>query len=148
VGDEARRSEVEDVVERFSTWAARKPDVLGLALVGSRARGTDRPDSDVDLVVLVEDVAAYVETEEWARELGATAVVRTRRWGPLVERRARLASGLEIEVGIVEPSWASVDPVDAGTRRVVLDGFRILHDPHGLLGELAVACGTAGPSPP
>lgn len=42
-------------------------------------------------------------------------------------------------------SWArgaraATDPVDPGTRRVVGDGLRILHDPDGLLARLLEAC--------
>jgi len=48
---------------------------------------------------------------------------------------------LEVEVGIGPLSWAQIDPVDAGTRRVVTDGCRILHDPDGQLQRLLVACG-------
>jgi len=53
------------------------------------------------------------------------------QWGAIAERRIVLPSGLEVEVGIGPLSWAQIDPVDAGTRRVVTDGCRILHDPDG-----------------
>lgn len=52
----------------------------------------------------------------------------------LTERRLRLASGLEVEVCIGHPSWAETDPVDAGTRRIVSDGIRVLWDPYLRLG--------------
>ena len=61
--------------------------------------------------------------------------------GPLTERRLLLKGGLEVEVGIAEPSWAATDPVDPGTRRVVTDGLRILHDPDRRLAPLAVVAG-------
>jgi hypothetical protein len=59
--------------------------------------------------------------------------------GPLTERRLQLEGGLEVEVGLTEPAWAATDPVDPGTRRVVTDGMRILHDPDGRLAALAAA---------
>ena len=34
---------------------AQRTDVVGVLLFGSRARGDHRPDSDVDLVVIVRD---------------------------------------------------------------------------------------------
>ena len=122
------------VAQRVVRWATPRPDVRGVALAGSRARGTARPDSDVDLVVLVDDPRAYLG---WpAEELEEAAVdLRTRWWGPVLERRFRLPSGLRVELGFAPPSWAAV-PVDAGTRRVVADGFVVLHDPSGLLGRL------------
>jgi hypothetical protein len=58
--------------------------------------------------------------------------------GALTERRLRLPSGLEIEFGFVEPSWANVDPVDPGTAAVVLHGGLLpVYDPHGSLKLLA-----------
>lgn len=68
--------------------------------------------------------------------------MRTLEWGVLTERRFALPSGLEVELGIASPAWAAIDPVDTGTRRVVSDGVRILHDPDGLLETLASACST------
>lgn len=57
----------------------------------------------------------------------------------MTERRVRLDSGVEIEFGFTQPTWASVDPVDAGTHRVVRDGLRPLFDPAGLLARLVAA---------
>ena len=111
-------------------WAAGRRDVLGAGLSGSR------------FILVVEDVTAYTQRADWVAELGATRIVRTRRWGPLTERRLQLAEGRELAVGIVGQSWAAVVPLDPGTRRVVEEGFRILHDPHGLLETLTSAVAT------
>lgn len=138
--DDQVDDEVDEVLRRATRWAAAQADVVGLALVGSWARGAARPDSDVDLVVLTTDQGRYLEREDWIRELGADRLVATRSWGPLTERRVALASGLEVEVGVAPPSWASVDPVDEGTRQVIRDGARVLHDPAGVLAALVAAC--------
>jgi uncharacterized protein len=138
------QEEVERLLEHAASWAAAREDVAAAALVGSWARGAARADSDVDLVLLTESPARYTEDESWIEELAAGAsVVRRADWGAITERRLRLPSGLELEVGVGRPSWAGVDPVDAGTRRVVTDGMRPLHDPRGLLGALADACEAA-----
>jgi hypothetical protein len=113
-----------------------RSDVVAVALVGSWARGSARPDSDVDLVVLTTEGARYLEHDDWIAGLGAQRLVLTRSWGPLTERRVVMPSGLEVEVGIAAPSWAAVDPVDAGTQQVVTDGVRVLYDPAGLLATL------------
>jgi uncharacterized protein len=108
-------------------WAAGRRGILGAGLAGSR------------VILLVEDVTSYTQHAEWAEELGATRIVRTRRWGPLTERRLQLPGGRELDVGIVGPSWASVVPLDPATRRVVEEGFRVVYDPHGLLETLVSA---------
>jgi hypothetical protein len=87
-------------------------------------------------VLLTTDASRYTEHDDWIGALGAVAVTRRAAWGALTERRLRLRSGLEIEVGIGSPSWASVDPVDEGTKRVVGDGLRVLYDPQGRLAGL------------
>jgi predicted nucleotidyltransferase len=133
-------TEVDRLLEQTTAWARRRPDVDAVALVGSWARGDPRPDSDVDLVLLTNTPETYAEREDWIADLGANAVVTTRSWGAITERRLLLPSGLEVEVGVGLPSWADTDPLDPGTKRVVVEGFRILHDPHGLLAALARAC--------
>ena len=132
-----RRREVELLLERVPAWASARVDVTAVALVGSWARGEEGPGSDVDLVVLTEDPLAYTEGDDWIEPLAPGAsLVRTGDWGAVVERRLRLPSGLEVEVGVGRSSWAATAPVDAGTLRVVRDGLRSVHDPRGLLARL------------
>jgi hypothetical protein len=129
-------NEVDALLERAAGWAARQADIRALALVGSWVRGCPGPSSDVDLVVLTEAPARYIDEDGWIGELGATELIRTAQWGALTERRVCLASGLEVDVGIARPSWADVAPADPGTLAVVRDGLRALHDPDGLLARL------------
>jgi predicted nucleotidyltransferase len=134
---DARRTEVERLLEAMLKWASARHDVRGLALVGSWARGTAHMESDVDLVLLTLRVERYTEADDWIRDLGCETLERTTAWGALMERRLRMPSGLEVELGVVPPYWAAVYPVDSGTRSVVEDGMRVLHDPDGLLRALA-----------
>ena len=136
----ARADEVERLLSAARDWAAARADVVALALVGSWARGAAREGSDVDLVVLSDDPATYTRGDDWIASLAPSAtLVRSGDWGAIREQRLRLASGLELEVGVGRPSWACVCPLDAGTRRVVRDGLRVLYDPRGLLSALVAA---------
>jgi uncharacterized protein len=117
----------ESVVARVAAWSPERREILGAGVAGSR------------LILVVEEAVEYTQRADWIDALGATRIVRTERFGPLTERRLALPSGVEVEVGIVEPSWASVVPLDPVTRQVVEGGFRILHDPHGLLRSLVAA---------
>jgi uncharacterized protein len=134
---DARRTEVERLLDTVLKWALARHDVRGLALVGSWARGTAHMESDVDLVLLTLRVERYTANDDWIRDLGCETIVRTTASGPLTERRLRMPSGLEVELGVVPPYWAAVYPVDSGTRSVVEEGMRVLHDPDGLLRALA-----------
>lgn len=136
-----REAEMLHVVDRLTRWAESRSDAVGLLLAGSCARGAAGPDSDVDLLLLSTDPGRYAAGDTWRGEPWLGEVVRTRAWGPVTEWRYVTASGLEVEVGVAAADWARTDPVDDGTRRVVTDGVRALHDPAGILGRLIRACG-------
>ena len=119
----------DSILARLAAWAPARRDILGAALAGER------------LILVADDVTAYTQHADWIGALGASSVVRTQRLGPLTERRLALPCGDELELGIVDPAWASVVPLAPETRQVVEDGFRILHDPHGLLRALVAAVG-------
>jgi hypothetical protein len=140
VSDE-RAHEVARILADVRSWAARQPTIRALAVAGSWAHNRARMDSDVDLVALCADPELYLGDGAWSREFAPDAVpMDTRSWGPLTERRFILRSRLEIDFGVAPLSWAGLDPIDDGTRAVVLDGITILHDPDLLLTHLIAAC--------
>jgi hypothetical protein len=103
--------------------------------------------SDIDFVVLTLDPACYVDDDAWVQAAvgQAAPVVRTMTWGPITERRVRLASGFEVEFGFGPLSWASTEPVDPGTAQVVRDGCQVITDPGSTLARLISAVNSAGP---
>lgn len=120
--------QVEEILVHVAQWARVQPDIVAVALVGSRARGTPRADSDVDLVFLSRDPARFVDDEGWAAEFGGAAVVASAHRGMLVEQRLRTPYGLELDVAIGPPRWATSAPGGIGVRAV--------HDPQGVLKHL------------
>jgi uncharacterized protein len=134
-----RSSEVYDLLAAIKGWAAGQRGVRAVALVGSWARGTARADSDVDVVLLAESPARYVQSGEWLSAFGAVRVIRTRRWGILTERRLARSSGLEVDVGVASPMWASTQPLDTGPAQVAGDGLIVLYDPDRVLARLREA---------
>ncbi|HZX03720.1 GNAT family N-acetyltransferase [Kribbella sp.] len=137
-----RAQDVDEVVDQAVRWAADRADIRGLAMVGSWARDAARMTSDLDVIVLTDVPERYLENDDWLDAFGAVGVVRRQQWGPyLTEIRIVRASGLEVEVGITATAWAGTTPVDPGTRRVITDGVRVLHDPERLLADLVGACG-------
>jgi GrpB-like predicted nucleotidyltransferase (UPF0157 family)/predicted nucleotidyltransferase len=134
-----RRTEVEAIATTMADWARSQPGIAGVAMVGSWARNAARIDSDVDLIMLVGEPSDSATSSSWLGALGSPPVVRRQRWGVVTETRARLESGLEVEMGIAAPTWAATDPVDPGTRRVIEGGLKILFDQRGLFESLAGA---------
>jgi len=130
----------EDIVH----WAGNRDDIAGICLVGSHARGTARPDSDFDLVLLCDTPGALLNDRAWISEFGTVDRIEHEDWGQLQALRTFYRDGTEVEFGIAGISWAAI-PVDAGTQEVVSDGIKILSDPRGVFRQLQVAIsGAAG----
>jgi hypothetical protein len=136
----AREAEVTGLLRTVADWARSRPGITGLSLLGSWARNAAQADSDLDFILLADDPHRR-HAEAWLSLLGDPPVVGSRRWGNVAETRARLRSGLEVELGVAPSSWAATKPVDGGAARVVRGGFRILFDPIGTLADLEAAVG-------
>lgn len=126
------------LTEALRSWAERRGDIYGLAIVGSYGRGLARADSDIDIVVLTTDPSRYLVDDGWLADFGAVRSVQHEDWGAVQSLRTFYEDGTEIEFGITSPSWADV-PLDAGTREVIAGGFRVVVDRGGLLSRLLAA---------
>ena len=112
-------------------WAQEDENMEALIVVGSHARGANRPDSDLDLVVITTGKPAMVETQDFPARFGKVAKQQTEYYGACTSVRAWYEDGREIEFGIVEPSWMD-QPLDDGTRQVLRDGYEVIADRGGL----------------
>jgi predicted nucleotidyltransferase len=117
---------VEVFLERVIRWATDRDDVRAVVLVGSHARGTARPDSDVDLMLLVQHPQLLIEDTTWLSGFGRVARVAAEDWGRVTSLRVWYARGPEVEFGLATVDWATRP--DDGTRRVLSDGVRVLLD--------------------
>ena len=122
-----RRRAAARVMSEVQEWARTDDRVRAAALVGSYARGAERMASDVDLVILADDPDSLTNASWFVALNPGARLVRSQRWGPVRERRYRLRSGLLVELGFAPIGWAAV-PLEAGTRRVLEDGYRVLFD--------------------
>jgi len=62
---EAFRAEADSVLAALAWWACTREDVESIILVGSYARGAERVDSDIDVVLLVSDVTPLLADDAW-----------------------------------------------------------------------------------
>lgn len=60
--------DIQDVSRALAAWAKRSPIVNRLWIFGSRARGTERPDSDLDVAIEIDAtvVPGVDESGGWA----------------------------------------------------------------------------------
>ena len=119
-------------IEAVRTWAASRPDVHGLALVGSYARGKATPESDVDLLFLVENVEGFLSDIRWPQSLGDPTRTETEEWGNVRSIRIWYRDGLEVEFSVALKGWAGL-PLDPGSAQILRDGIVALLDPSGIL---------------
>jgi uncharacterized protein len=136
-------AQFEQILAPITAWAHSRSDILGVALVGSWGRGAGRCDSDIDLILLVAEPQMFRHDECWLDEIDwsdkSVAGWCDAEYGLAWSRHVELKPHCEIEFTFCEPSWASTDPIDAGTVNIVSGGCRILVDKAKLFGNLLTA---------
>jgi hypothetical protein len=142
------RPRIGHIIRTILAWATAQPKIRAVALVGSYARGAARPDSDIDLVLLVTDPQGFRADTTWIEQIDWQALdSHPQTWqdedyGVAWSRRIwPAADSVQVELTFTPLSWANVDPLDAGTRQVISAGCRILYDPDGLLVRLCEGIG-------
>jgi uncharacterized protein len=135
-----------DIIGVTTEWAVKRTDIVALGLAGSWARNAAHEESDIDLILLAFDPDSFRANRSWVYEINWSSIGLAIRefddssYGAAWSRRIITIPQTEIEMTFGGLDWASVDPIDGGTKRVVIDGFRVLADKSGLLELLVAAC--------
>ncbi len=111
----------------LKSYAEEKNAIECILLVGSYARGTNREDSDIDVVIITSQKKALLENPDFTASFGSVSEQQTEYYGACTSLRVYYQDGKEVEFGIVEPSWLE-KPLDAGTDRVLDDGYKVILD--------------------
>jgi len=133
------------LVETLRCWVQERDDLRALALVGSWARDSAKPSSDLDLVIVANDPEAYRFPSTWLCSIAfAETAFEVDRYeicayGNVWSCHIYSKSEAEVELTFAAPVWAKIDPMDPGTRVVVADAFRAIVDKDGVLGRLVAA---------
>ena len=117
-------------LKQVRTWADSQAQVLAAALVGSWARGSAKPDSDIDLVLIVENPIDFLEDTTWISRFGIPQNQQVKEYGAVTSLRVWYADGKEVEFGFTTPDWIA-EPLDPGTRQVINAGCRVILDRSG-----------------
>lgn len=117
----------EELLEKATLWAQTEPAVMALVLVGSWARGVNRPDSDIDLVILTDEKEKFLENPGCFADFAPVYRENVEYYGRCTSLRVFYENGPEVEFGFVDSKWADL-PLDEGTQRVLSGGYRVLVD--------------------
>lgn len=125
-----------EFIKQVTKWAEKHPDISGALLVGSFARGNAQPESDIDICLLTSKTDQFIKDDTWLQAFGVPKKIDHEDWGAVKTLRTFFTDGVEVEFNFADSSWASTNPIDSGTFKVVSDGSRILYDPSGILAKL------------
>jgi len=117
----------EDFIEQLKEWAVNEPLVEVIILVGSYAKGTQKIDSDIDLVILTSNKQYYIENTHLLSIFGLIDRLNIENYGECTSIRVWYKNGLEVEFGMVPLTWIDL-PLDQGTQQVLSDGYKVLVD--------------------
>ena len=123
------------MIPQISQWARENPMVEAVFLVGSYARGTPTPQSDLDVMILTPQKLFFLEHTQFAHSFGPVIASQWEDYGPCTSLRVWYQGGEEVEFGLVEPSWLQ-QPLDPGSREVLRGGYRVLVDKPGYFQDL------------
>lgn len=127
--------ELNEILKKISAWVDTKEFIRGAAVVGSHAKGTAKPDSDIDIVLLTKgSQLEHRNNTSWLDEIDLSELGFNRDryedhdYGDNMARHVFYSPFLEIEFGFVPVEWASSSPVRESTRSIVAPAMIIISD--------------------
>lgn len=118
---------IENLIDKVTSWANQENEIDCVILVGSYARGTQKTTSDIDFCIVTTNKEGFLKESNFITQFGVVEQSQIEFYGACTSLRVWYKDGPEVEFGFVEPSWLA-QPLDAGTKKVLLDGFQMLVD--------------------
>ena len=122
---------LQNIIEALRQWAQEETSIESVILVGSWARGTNRPDSDMDLCILTARREGLLAENHFPSLFGKVRRQQTEYYGTCTSVRVWYEGGGGDRVWPGgSRTWIAL-PLDEGTRRVLSDGYCVLYDRAG-----------------
>ena len=118
---------LEGFFDKLKEYARKTPHIESIVVVGSYARGTNKENSDLDLVILTSNKPDMAANQDFVQDFGEVYKQQTEYYGACTSIRVWYKDGKEVEFGIVDPTWVS-KPLYAGTNKVLSYGYKIVID--------------------
>ena len=117
----------EEFISKLKKYAENISHIESILVVGSYARGTNKENSDLDIVIITSNKSDMITNQDFTQEFGEVYKQQTEYYGACTSISAWYSDGKEVEFGIVEPSWVTT-PLDTGTYQVLSDGYKLIVD--------------------
>lgn len=117
----------EEFISKLKEYAENSSHIESVLIVGSYARGTNKENSDIDIIIITSNKSEMVTDQLFTQAFGEVYKQQTEYYGACTSIRVWYGDGKEVEFGIVEPSWISI-PLDSGTIKVLSDGYKLIVD--------------------
>lgn len=113
--------------QRIIDWGNQDHDIDSIIVVGSYARGQQKPESDLDLVIITSNKAKFFQNHDFVAQFGKATKIQTEFYGAVTSVRATYEDSSEIEFSIADATWVE-KPLSASTSQVLRRGFKVLVD--------------------
>src|SRR6476619_4989855 len=143
------KHQAKKLIELVKGFVGSTDDLRALGVGGSWARGNPRPDSDLDLIIIAQNPNTWRRRQQWVRELPFDRFGfsyndhHTATSGLVWSAHIELEPDAELELTLAPKSWASLVPIDAGTRHVLTHAFKLGVDKDRRLVQGVDACNQA-----
>lgn len=119
-----------DFKDALRAWAEEEPRIDAAITIGSYVRGTQKPDSDIDAVIVSSDKLYFIENTAVLKRFGSYSRYQLEDWTACTSVRVWFDDGMEVEFGFVRDFWAT-NVAESGAARALEDGFETIYDPNG-----------------
>ena len=117
------------IIENITSFATSAKNVHAVIIVGSLARETHPADenSDMDVILLVDDPDYFIQTDEWLKRIGTYFISFSEdSFGRGKERRVLFDGAIDVDFIFL------FNLEDGFTREILSRGYRVLLDKNGL----------------
>lgn len=118
---------IKNFINALKDFSVNASYIESVIIVGSYARGTNKENSDLDIVIITPNKSKIVRNQDFVQNFGEVYKKQTEYYGACTSIRVWYKNGQEVEFGIVEPSWIET-PLDTGTNKVLRGGYKIVID--------------------
>jgi aminoglycoside 6-adenylyltransferase len=132
------------IINKLVEWATRHEDIRALVLIGSRARSSDPADkwSDLDVLVIAQDISVYVQTADWICAFGTPLLTFTETaFDGSVERRVLYEGFMDVDFALSDPDGFRRELALDAVRAIFRRGYRVLLDKDGWQDLIQEQCG-------